>query len=162
MTASGTVRTATERRLIDKIALLPGFDTSPSSNAVWWVTSPITGQAQNDRLVVIGTYVGEFIPEGMAAGANPQMDEWTIECGIGLLGFDDTLEAKQEAEDAYNMIADMIAADARLSLAGEDDVGVQQVTTARMDGPTASFDDNGTPLVFIEFAVSAAAVIHRN
>ena len=157
----GTIRAATERRLVDKIGALPGFSTQPLDGS-FWVTPPPNSTPKARRWVVIGTPDGTLRPEGNRAGQGPSVDEWLISCGIAVTDVLDPLEAKQVAEDALNAIGDMLAADHRLTMTPAPVIGVRDVQIAEIEGPHFAWESGGPALAWIDFDIAAAADIHRN
>lgn len=164
MTAHGYVRVETEERLIAKIGRLPGFSLDQDHDALWYVTSPLNSAPKCRRFVVVGSAEGLIEPEGMQAGHGPGLDQWTIACGIAdtNLGDASSLAAKRGVQDALNAIADMLAADHRITLAGEPDLGVHDVAISRVEGPLWAWGNDQAPLAWADFDISASALIRRN
>ena len=161
---SGTVRTATTRRLVELIGDLDGFSTDPT-DGLWWVTRPLNSPAKNRRIVVIGTGNTESIdPDGIGSGHGPTRDVWLIPCVLGIT--DDpnlSLEAAEQAcEDAFNAIADLLAADGRLNR--PNDPGPPGVFGVR---PTtfetfSVWEAGKPPAAWALFDISASCQITRN
>lgn len=106
---AGTLRTATNARLVELIGGLTGFSTTPATRT-WWVTRPPNGQAKNRRFVVIGVGSGSVEIDGIGAGHDPSVDVWVTGCLIQVADLADRVVAEQACEDAYNAIADALAA----------------------------------------------------
>lgn len=162
MTATSTVRTATEARLVALIAALDDFQGEPDDDALWWATPPLNSSPKNRRMVVIGTPDGALDPEAMAAGQDPATDSWTISCGVVAMGEDEALPAKQLVEDAFNAVADLLARDNRLTLVGQPHLGVRDVRISAWEGPNWSWEQGQASLAWIDFDITCAADIRRN
>lgn len=160
-TPTGTIRTATERRLIEVWSALPGFADHHDDDDLWWVTGPIHGRPANRRLVEIGVADGPLDPDALAAGHGPTTDSWTISCAIACYAIADAMEAKETVEAGFNAVANAVAADHRLTPAGLPDIGVQQVRVVSAVGPYY-LEPDGQPMAWMEFDVAAAAQIRRN
>lgn len=157
---SGTVRTATTRRLVELIGDLDGFSTDPT-DGLWWVTRPLNSPAKNRRIVVIGTGNTESIdPDGIGSGHGPTRDVWLIPCVLGIT--DDpnlSLEAAEQAcEDAFNAICDLLATNHRLAPNPPGCLGLRPVSF-----DTGSIWESGKPpAAWAEFELQAQAQIERN
>jgi hypothetical protein len=179
MTASGSVRTATKRRLVDLFATLDGFesDLAEVDDDAWWVTAFPGGQAKARRVVMVGIPSDDESPvEPLSLAAAPRRQEsdgWRLNCAVVVTATDDadvnfgewdelqfTLE--QDAEDAYNAVADLLAQDDRITPEGSDDLGVRGVRVSAVDGPASTWPDTGPPSAVLFFTISAAADITRN
>lgn len=162
--AAGTIRAVTEERLVLLAGLLDGWQTSPDDDALWWSTGQINGSRTNARVCIFGQYDGEMAPESHQAGADPSIDVWTIKCGLGLVGVEEALAAKQEVEAALNQLADMLAVNHRLVDPEADPswLGCEQLRIERIDGPYHVAEQGATPLAWIDFDIAARAQITRN
>jgi len=155
--ATGTIRTATENRLIEIIADLDGF-TDKLAAGQWVVQGPPNGKPKGRRWVVIGLYDGEFEREGMERGTDPGADKWEINCGLSCNDVADAQQGKQVCEDALNAIADLLAADHRLGVA---DGGPREVGITRISGPHSDQVEGYPRFCWIDFTISATADIRR-
>ncbi len=154
---SGTVRTYTERVLVALLADLDGFSADPAEG-LWHVTPAFAGTPTSRRWVVTGTPDGALDPDGIAAGHDPSVDEWTISCGLACTDVPDPLDAKQACEDALNVIADTLAADPRLGVAD----GPRSVELGRVSGPYTSWEQGKPLMAWINFELACTADIRRN
>lgn len=160
MVATGTIRTATERRLVEVLGQLDGFNTR-AVKGQWYVTpaDPALGsKVPNRRSVLIGTPDGVFDPEGIAAGHGPSTDSWGISCVIACTDVALPLDAKQACEDALNAIADELARNGRLGMAG----GPRDLTITTTVGPHFGWDSGRVPTAWIDFDIRCFADIERN
>lgn len=160
--ATGTVRTATARRLVQLIATLDGFSTEPEP-ATFWVARPSGKVLANRRVVVIGTGEGTDEPDGIAATHSPSIDTWRIPCFIGVTDDPDLdLEAtEQTVEDAYNAIVDLLARDDRLGGADGPGPGCRGVRPTRLELGSI-WEPGKSPAAWADFDLTATADIERN
>lgn len=161
MTAPRTIRTKVARRLVTLIGRLDGFSELPEDNQ-WWVLGAHQREGTNRRWVMIGeaTFEGEISPEALAAGRDPSIDSWAIECSIACTDIDDEWQAQQAVEDALGDIRDMLAADPRLTLAGASPahLGVDRAAVGVWNGPIFTrADPDADALAAIEFTIVVTA-----
>lgn len=159
MVATGTIRTATERRLLEVFAELDGFSAKPSRNEFLVTTPPAAGKAlPNRRCVYIGIPDGAIEPEGIESGRGPSTDAWVIPCSVFCTDVPDPLDAKQTVETALNAMADELARDGRLAMTD----GPRDLSITQLDGPKFAWDQNRTPGAWIDFDITCFADIRRN
>lgn len=162
MVAHGTVRTATEARLVELCGALPGFSTEPE-DGTWWVTSPVNGQLKARRALVIGVADGTLDPDGIAGTLGPTSDAWTIACGLVMTDCADlsALEAKQAVENALNTVRDLLIGNGRLAKSGDAGPGCRDLAVRKFTGPFYGWEAGQAPLAWCDFDISAAADITR-
>lgn len=159
MVATHTIRTATERRLLEVFAALDGFSAKADRTKFLVTTPPIGGAAlPNRRCVYIGVGDGALEPEGIESGRGPTTDAWVIPCSVFCTDVTDPLDAKQTVEDALNAMADELARDGRLAMAD----GPRDLSITQLDGPHFGWDKNRTPGAWIDFDITCFADIRRN
>ncbi|HRW39293.1 MAG TPA: hypothetical protein P5254_16460 [Aquihabitans sp.] len=158
MANAGTIRTATEDRLVELIAALDDFSAVPTPGK-WLVSPPPNTVPQARRWVVIGTPDGQIDPNGLERSHNPQIDVWSIACGLACTDIADPQEGKQACEDALNAIADLLASDHRLGLGA---TGPREVQVTSIDGPYSAQEQGKPRLSWLNFDISCTADIRRN
>lgn len=157
MSASSTIRTVTELRLVELLGGLPGWSTSPDTPGIWWVRPWGRGQPESRRQVTVGVPTGSIDPEAIASLSSSTTDAWTCTIWIICTDIIDGPTAKQTIEDRVNEVADLLVSDQRLGI----NPGPRSALIGSWEGPYFELIE-GDAIATAEIEITFTADIWRN
>lgn len=157
MSATSTVRTATELRLVDLLGGLTGWSTSPDDPTDWYVRPWGRGRPEARRSVTVGVPIGSSQPDAIAGQASSTTDAWTCTVWVICTDIDDGPTAKQAVEDVVNEIADLLVTDPRLDM----NPGPRSAVIGTWEGPFFEVTD-GLAVCTAEVEITFTADIWRD